>query len=198
MVEVQSKPIGEEFDKLREKYFQEALRHQKFLSQIEERADKTYILDLTDDNANRLCTIRLRKLRHGEAMLLHRLQFYHKIIQGKNLEPEEKAQYEALKAELVKMTISDKNQWEDHLSKHPELLTPVYNAVLAISGMTEGFAKDLEEFMNEEFGFGYGQIWFMLFGRTPSEIADLPETDVQAITMWIHKWSEKVGENVRT
>ena len=189
----QGRPV-DDVKKLREAYLKEGfLKHLKILSFVEESPDKTYTLEISKDDGAFLGVIGFRKWKHGEVMNLHKLPFYHKIIMGEELTPEEKLQYRATKAEMVGMAVENRRLWEEMLTVHPDALEQTFGIISILSGLSPKFMEELEEFMNEDFGYNYGNLWFYLFHKTPSEIAELPETDVQTINMWLYKWSERVG-----
>ena len=50
--------------------------------------------------------------------------------------------------------------------------------------------------MESKYGYLYGLLWFQTIGKTPSEIASLPESDVKTIQAWIIKAAERMPKNV--
>ena len=190
----QGKPVEADVQKLREAYLKEGfLKHLKILSFVEDSPDKTFPLEMSTSDGKSLGTLSFRRWRHGEVMNLHKLPFYSKVIMAQELTPQEKLQYVATKAEMVALATDNRRLWDEIVTDHPEVLDQTFDILSIFSGITPKFMQELEDFMNEDFGYNYGTLWFYIFHKTPSEIAQLPETDIQTVNMWLYKWSERLG-----
>lgn len=190
----QSKPLEDEVKKLREAYLKQGfLKHIRLLAFVEELPDSTFPLELFTEDGTSLGVLNFRRWKHGEVTNMHKLPFYSKIAVGEELTPEESIKFKAAKAEMVSLVVDNKRLWDEVATSHPGVLDEVFAVVSVLSGLSPKFIDELDDFMNEDFGYNYGMLWFYIFHKTPSEIAQLPETDVQTINMWLYKWSERLG-----
>lgn len=196
MAENQSGAV--DIERLQTAYY-DLVDHSKFQSTIEETADKLYVvINLQDESKKPLGNILVRRLVHEEAMRIFRLPFYAKLVAGQKLDESEERALIAFELEMVIDAIQDKGKWVPLIEKNEQLILYLFNILLKLSGMDKDFTIRLESFLNSESGFAYGYIWFFVMGKTPSEIAKLPETDVIVVNTWASKWMERVNrQNVK-
>ena len=186
----------EKFTKLRKQLLSETvLKPQRFLTKIEQASDRIYTVDLPDQSGKKLGTLRFKRLTHGDIIQMNALPFYHKFLSHEKLTDDENERLKMMELEMIRAVTLDKARWDEIVQENDQLIEPVFNVVLAISGIDEQFNQELDDFMNTEFGYNYGFIWFGIFGKLPSEVAKLPESDVKTVTSWVVKWSERMREN---
>lgn len=188
-----SETSGVEFEKLRKVFLDDKiLKPSRFLSLIEIPSNEEFRLDVKTDKYD-LGTIRFRRWTHQECNRLNRLPFYGKLIANEPLTDDEKAIYQSFKMEMIADALWD-HRWIDRV-KDQEIIDGIFTVISYQSGLDVEFDKQLEEFVSSDFGFTYGQLWFAIFGKTPSEVAKLSETDVRVINVWFGKWLERSKRN---
>lgn len=188
----------QDINELQKKLAQRSINNIKFQNVIEEPADKIYgIVQVSDEEGKDLGVISFTRWTHEESMRIYKLPFFIKIQNNQDLDDTEQKQYLAFQREMVLDAITDKGRWIDVIQKNNKLVQIIFDRVAATSGIDKNFMDNLDAFMNTDEGFSYGYLWFILQGRTPSEIGKLPETDVLTVNLWAQKWSERLKSNVR-
>lgn len=178
-------------ERLRERLYEDSIvTPQRFLAQVEVDADKIYTVALPEG------TVRFRRWNHEEASRLFYLPFIRKLLTKDPLSEEEITQFSAFETEMVSEAILDAGKWASKLGDE-KFVSTLYLIIATMSGMDEEFDTNLSKFMDSEFGFAYGWLWFQIFGKTPSEIAKLPETDVKTINRWIMNYAERMKTGVK-
>ena len=192
MAEETGRPLteGPEFDALRKEFLKETrFKHYPFLARLEEPADRVY--EVTYQGKK----VRFRKWTHGEVGYFLKLPFYTKIATNQELDPKEQAQFDALKTNMVSNILIDRPIWEEFLTD-PRFVDFMFYGAQYVSGMDKAFNDGLKDFMASDLGFTYGAIWFFHMKKTPSEVANLPESDISAVTSWFQNWVERAKREV--
>lgn len=169
------------------------LKHAKFLGLVEKQRERVFAVPVDVDGTTEI--FRFRRFTHEQATRITILPFFEKILSNSSLSEEEQKQWEAFQVEmLVEITI-DSKKWEDVISVKPHLVPILYSVVAHFSGLSDEFQSGLKDLMNSDFGFNYGYIWFNLFHLTPSQVSQLPETDVLMVHKWFETWFKRLEEN---
>ena len=195
MAEESAQPVTDEkeFGRLKDEFLKVSrYKHYPFLSRLEEPKDRVYILTIRSGDKV-LGNVRYRKWTHGEVGHFLKLPFYQKIALGKEFTEQEKIRFEALKAEMVNLAILDHGRWVE-FSHDQKFIDTMFVAIQQVSGMDVGFSDGLADFFDTDMGFMYGYIWFHEMRKAPSEVAELSESDVNAVMTWYGKWFERVKE----
>lgn len=168
----------------------------RFIARMEEPADKIYSIKveyLGKDHG----TLKFRRWTHEEASRILQLPFATKLFSKKELTTEEQSRLDAFHLEMVLDVIQLKEQWYKTLQENIELTANIYYLIQNISGADNQFDEQLDSFLKTDYAWLYGLTWFYTFGKTPSEVAKLPESDVKVIQAWMQTWLERVKPNVR-
>ena len=191
MVQEDTKPV--DWDLLESKLLEKTtLEHEPFLALVESPADFIYSFNLKIGDKD-YGFVRFKKWTHEQAGRVRLLPFYFKLASKKKLTEEEEKSFTAFKIEMVSDCLVDRQRFDlgDTL-----FVNYIYLMCAHVSGLDEDFTKSLEAFSNSDHGLNYGMLWFSMFGKTPSEVARLPESDVRVIYKWFEKYSEKVNQSV--
>ena len=183
-----------EVDKLRGALLSETvLKHAKFLEQVEKEPSRIFAIPVEVDDT--IEVYRFRRLTHEQASRIFTLPIFDKMIANEKMTEQEERMMDAFQLEMVIEVAVDNKKWEAILQTRPVLIPVLYNIVSHFSGMTEEFQKGLADFVNEDFGFNYGYVWFQMFRLTPSQVAQLPETDVLLVQKWVEAWYKRLEQN---
>jgi hypothetical protein len=136
--------------------------------------------------------LRFKRFTHGTADLLVGLSFYDKLItEPVVLTDEEMQRLLVVKKRMCLEAILDRDKWRPLLDI-PKVLAMVYNVIAVVSGLSPETDKGLEDFFDSDRGYAYGLLWFHEMHMTPSQVANLPESDVKAVQIWAGKWADRV------
>jgi hypothetical protein len=168
----------------------------QFIARMEQPAEKLYSVQveyLGKDHG----VLQFRRWSHEEASRILTLPFAGKLLSKKELSTEEQSRLDAFHLEMVLDVIKDMSRWHRTLEQNIELTANIYYLIQSISGADNQFDEQLDDFLKSNYAWLYGLTWFYTFGKTPSEVAKLPESDVKVIQGWMQTWLERVKPNVR-
>ena len=171
-------------------------RTEKLLVQaaLEEPVEKIYSFKVGER------ILRYHRWTHDQANILSELPFswkfnLHEDDPNTKLTPDEELKFRAIKLELIRKAILDKDNWAEFLNgydDHPREIEMIYLKIMFDSMNTKFFTEKLKEFMQTDEGYRYGYFWFIHLGKLPHEIGDMPDSSVKAANMWLALWGHKV------
>jgi len=193
-----SRIAPEEEQRLRAYLVEDTIRPSRFQMQFEEAADKIYSLfieDVDDQTKEVVNThhIQFRRWNHAEAMLIYKLPFLTKMASKQDLSEDEKKLWREFKIEMISYALIDLHKWANHLNID-SFIDQMYVSISIVSGADPEFQNKLEDFMNSEMGFIYGELWFLILRKTPSQIAKIPETDYIVVNSWMKRYVQRMSE----
>lgn len=185
---------AKEEQRLRDAFQADAFRHDKFLAQVETTSNFRYTIPFKHRGEDK--KLHFRRWNHEEATRIYTLPFFGKLALNKELTDDEEKTWFAFKIEIIMEVIEEKTLFNELIMENDQLVEAMYNTVAFFSGISNEFDTKINDFMESKYGYLYGLLWFQTIGKTPSEIASLPESDVKTIQAWIIKAVEKMPKNV--
>jgi len=193
-----SRIAPEEEQRLRAYLVEDTIKPSRFQMQFEEAAEKIYslLIEDVDDQTGKVVNsnhIQFRRWHHEEAMLLYKLPFIPKLAAKQDLSEDEKKLWKEFKIEMISYALIDLHKWANHLNRD-SFIDQMYVSISIVSGADPEFERKLEDFMNSDLGFVYGELWFLILHKTPSQIAKIPETDYIVINSWMKRYVQRMSE----
>lgn len=169
----------------------------KFLATVERPVDeiKTVPIPKVFDGKEH-GILEFKKWTHQQASRFYNLPFIDKFEGKVPLTEEEKQQYFEFQKSMILDTILDKGKWKELVEASKPFVIMLFDLIAGVSGVTKDFDDRLAEFADSDFGLAYGLMWFQTFGKMPSDIAVVSETDYKMVVAWFQRWMEKVNQNI--
>ena len=170
----------------------------RFLAQIERQSDEPYTVAIPAAfDGKEHGVLEFKKWTHQQANMFYKLPFIDKFEGKTPLTDEEKEKYLEFQRMMVLDSVLDKGKWKELIESSKQFVTMIFDLMAKVSGVTKDFESSLSEFMDSDYGLAYGLMWFQMFGKTPSEVAVLPEMDYKTVVAWMQRWMEKLNVSRR-
>ena len=178
-------PVDPEFAKLRKKFLEEKVfKYQPILNAMEDpNWGKPVHIPIGDK------TWEFRKFSHAEVTMLTGLPYFSKLLSLQPLTDEEKVKWHQAQKEMVEAVSSEPRLWSDYIVKNESLVEKIFIGLLSVSQVD---IKKLDEFFASDYGANYGYMWFLVMGRTPTEVGALAESDYQAVNSYFRMNAERM------
>lgn len=188
MASEQNKKVEISFKDLENKLIEENLKAERFRTLIEVPSKYEYFYPFENK------IVKFHRWMREEASQLNSLPYAPKLNNTQELSDEEKLHFLKFKAQMVILALTEPNKWIPVLEDNVQLIEQLFNFIAYVSGLDKVFNEDLEKFASSDYGQNYGSLWFLMMRKTPSEVAELPESDVRAVESWFAKYVEKVKQ----
>ena len=177
-----------------ERQIEDSIKHEKFLALIETTPNFKFTIPIKHNGKDKKLTF--RRWNHEEATRIRTMPIYSKLVKNETLDEDEEKQWFIFKIDIVSEVIDEKSLYDDLVKEDNQYVDSMFNIVAFFSGVNDDFDKKLKDFMESDYGYLYGYLWLQIQGKTPSDVAKLPEMDVKFARAWLSKALEKMPKNV--